>query len=131
MKKILTLRQLCVKSPRYFFCVLFMLEDLMYAMIDFGGNQLKVVPGEKVSVYNLDKKEGELVENKNVLLFADGENVMVGKPYLNDVTVKLEVVKNYKGKKVIVFKKRRRKTSKVKNGFRQSFTQLKVLEIVK
>jgi ribosomal protein L21 len=103
----------------------------MYAMIDFGGNQLKAVPGEKVSVYNLNKKEGELVENKNVLLFADDDNVMVGKPYLNDVTVKLEVVKNYKGKKVIVFKKRRRKTSKVKNGFRQSFTQLKVLEIVK
>ncbi|HPA57567.1 MAG TPA: 50S ribosomal protein L21 [bacterium] len=103
----------------------------MYAMIDFGGNQLKVVPGEKVLVYNLNKKEGELVENTNVLLFSDGENVSIGKPYLTDVKVKLEVVKNFKGKKVIVFKKRRRKTSKVKNGFRQSFTQLKVVEIVK
>ncbi|HNW16815.1 MAG TPA: 50S ribosomal protein L21 [bacterium] len=103
----------------------------MYAMIDFGGNQLKVVPGEKVLVYNLNKKEGELVENTNVLLFSDGENVSIGKPYLTDVKVKLEVVKNFKGKKVIVFKKRRRKTSKVKNGFRQSFTQLKVIEIVK
>jgi large subunit ribosomal protein L21 len=103
----------------------------MYAMIDFGGNQLKVVPGEKVLVYNLNKEAGEFIENKNVLLFSDGENVSVGKPYLTDVTVKLEVVKNFKGKKVIVFKKRRRKTSKVKNGFRQSFTQLKVLEIVK
>ena len=79
----------------------------------------------------MDKKEGELIENKNVLLFSDDQNVFVGKPYLTDVTVKLEVVKNYKGKKVIVFKKRRRKTSKVKNGFRQSFTQLKVLEITK
>lgn len=103
----------------------------MYAMIDFGGNQLKVVPGEKVLVYNLNKKEGELVENTNVLLFSDGEKVSIGKPYLTDVKVKLEVVKNFKGKKVVVFKKRRRKTSKVKNGFRQSFTQLKVLEIVK
>lgn len=103
----------------------------MYAMIDFGGNQLKAVPGEKVSVYNLDKKEGEVVEAPHVLLFSDGENVMVGKPYLSNVTVKLEVVKSYKGDKVIVFKKRRRKTSKVKNGFRQSFTQLKVLEITK
>lgn len=103
----------------------------MYAMIDFGGNQLKVAPGEKVSVYNLNKKEGELVENTNVLLVSDGEEVLVGKPYLSNVTVKLEVLKNYKGKKVIVFKKRRRKASKVKNGFRQSFTQLKVLEIIK
>ncbi|HQJ60809.1 MAG TPA: 50S ribosomal protein L21, partial [bacterium] len=61
----------------------------MYAMIDFGGNQLKVVPGEKVLVYNLNKKEGELVENTNVLLFSDGENVSIGKPYLTDVKVKL------------------------------------------
>lgn len=103
----------------------------MYAMIDFGGNQLKVVPGEKVLVYNLNKEAGELIENTNVLLFADGENVSVGKPYLTDVKVKLEVIKNFKGAKVIIFKKRRRKGSKVKNGFRQSFTQLKVLEIVK
>ena len=102
----------------------------MYAMIDFGGNQLKVVPGEKVSVYNLDKKEGELVENKNVLLFADGDNVMVGKPYLNDVTVKLEVVKNYKGKKVIVFKKRRRKTSKVKTVSDRASLSSKFLKLL-
>jgi large subunit ribosomal protein L21 len=120
------------KMPRVIWVKLFIIGGvIMYAMIDFGGNQLKVVPGEKVLVYNLNKKEGELVENTNVLLFSDGENVSIGKPYLTDVKVKLEVVKNFKGKKVIVFKKRRRKTSKVKNGFRQSFTQLKVIEIVK
>jgi len=103
----------------------------MYAMIDFGGNQYKVVPGEKVLVYNLDKEAGELFENTNVLLVSDGENVSVGKPYLSNAKVKLEVIKNMKGHKVIVFKKRRRKTSKVKRGFRQSYTQLKVLEIIK
>ena len=103
----------------------------MYAMIDFGGNQLKVVPGQKVKVFNLNKEEGETIENKNVLLFADGEDVAVGKPYLENVTVKLEVVRNFKGKKLIVFKKRRRKSSKVKRGFRPSYTELQVLEIVK
>jgi len=104
---------------------------MMYAMIDFGGNQYKVVPGEKVLVYNLNKEAGELFENTNVLLVSDGENVSVGKPYVANAKVKLEVVKNFKGDKVIVFKKRRRKTSKVKKGFRQSFTQLKVIEIIK
>ncbi|MGI6393144.1 MAG: 50S ribosomal protein L21 [bacterium] len=102
----------------------------MYAMIDLGGNQLKVTPGENVFVYNLNKEEGEVVENTNVLLFSDGQNISIGKPYLTDVKVKLEVVRNFKGKKTIVFKKRRRKGSKVKRGFRQSFTELKVLEII-
>ena len=98
-------------------------------MIDFGGNQLKAVPGEKVSVYNLDKKEGELIENKNVLLFSDDQNVFVGKPYLTDVTVKLEVIKNYKGKKVIVFKKRRRQGYKRKNGHKQELSVVKIVDI--
>jgi len=103
----------------------------MYAMIDFGGNQIKVVPGEKVLVFNLNREAGEVFENTNVLLVSDDENVLIGKPYVEKASVKLEVVKNFKGKKLIVFKKRRRKASKVKRGFRPSFTQLKVLEINK
>ena len=103
----------------------------MYAMIDFGGNQVKVVPGEKILVFNLNKEPGEIFENTNVLLVSDNDNVVVGKPYIEKTLVKLEVVKNFKGKKLMVFKKRRRKSSQVKRGFRPSFTQLKVLEIVK
>ena len=103
----------------------------MYAMIDFGGNQIKVVPGEKVLVFNLNREAGEVFENTNVLLVSDDDNVLIGKPYVEKASVKLEVVKNFKGKKLIVFKKRRRKASKVKRGFRPSFTQLKVLEINK
>ena len=103
----------------------------MYAMIDFGGNQLKVVPGAKVRVFNLNKEEGETIENKNVLLVADGEEISVGKPYVENAVVKLQVLRNFKGTKLIVFKKRRRKSSKVKRGFRPSYTELKVLEILK
>lgn len=103
----------------------------MYAMIDFGGNQVKVVPGEKVLVFNLNREDGEVFENTNVLLVSDDESVVVGKPYVEKAMVKLEVVKTFKGKKLMVFKKRRRKSSKVKRGFRPTFTQLKVLEINK
>jgi large subunit ribosomal protein L21 len=104
---------------------------VMYAMIDFGGNQLKVIPGTKVRVFNLNKEEGETIENKNVLLVADGEEISVGKPYVENAVVKLQVLRNFKGTKIIVFKKRRRKASKVKRGFRPSYTELKVLEILK
>jgi len=103
----------------------------MYAMIDFGGNQVKVVPGEKVLVFNLNREAGEVFENTNVLMVSDDGDVAIGKPYVEKASVKLEVVKNFKGKKLMVFKKRRRKSSKVKRGFRPSFTQLKVLEINK
>jgi large subunit ribosomal protein L21 len=106
-------------------------RSLMYAMIDFGGNQIKVVPGEKVLVFNLNREDGEVFENTNVLLVSDDESVVVGKPYVEKAMVKLEVVKTFKGKKLMVFKKRRRKSSKVKRGFRPTFTQLKVLEINK
>lgn len=103
----------------------------MYAMIDFGGNQIKVVPGEKVLVFNLNREAGEVFDNTNVLMVSDDGDVAIGKPYVEKASVKLEVVKNFKGKKLIVFKKLRRKASKVKRGFRPSFTQLKVLEINK
>ena len=104
----------------------------MYAMISVNGDQLKAVPGKEITVFNLNKEIGTIIENDKVMLLSDDEgNVSVGKPILENVKVKLEVVENYKGKKVIVFKKRRRQASKVKRGFRQHLTTLKVVEIVK
>jgi len=104
----------------------------MYAIINMNGNQLKAVPGEKLVVDNLNKEVGAILENSEVMLLTgDDGSVVVGKPFVDNVKVKLEVLDNYKGKKVIVFKKRRRQSSKVKRGFRRSLTQLKVVEIVK
>ena len=104
----------------------------MYAMIDISGDQVKAVTGSRIVVNNLNKEVGEVIENDRVMLVSDGEgDVVVGKPYVENAKVKLEVVSNYLGKKVLVFKKRRRKSSKVKRGFRQSFTELKVVEIIK
>lgn len=104
----------------------------MYAMVDFGGNQYKVAPGEKILVLNLHQDAGAIIENTNVMLVSDDNNIVsVGKPYLSSAKVTLEVVKNFKGDKVIVFKKKRRKGYKVKRGFRPQYTQLKVLSITK
>ena len=101
----------------------------MYAMINVAGDQVKVVPGETITVNNLGKEHGEVIENREVMLLVNGDDVSVGTPYLQGVTVTLKVVDNFKGKKVIAFKKRRRKASKVKRGFRQSLTTLEVVEI--
>jgi large subunit ribosomal protein L21 len=103
----------------------------MYAMINVVGDQLKVVAGEIITVNNLNKEIGELIENKEVMLIADADDVTIGTPYIESAMVKLEVIDNFKGKKVIAFKKRRRKSSKVKRGFRQHLTSLKVVEITK
>ncbi len=101
----------------------------MYAMIKIGGGQVKVVPGEMITVDNLNKEDGEVIENRDVMLVADGDSVTVGTPYVANASVKLKVVKNFRGKKVIAFKKRRRKSSKVKRGFRRHLTMLEVVEI--
>ena len=95
--------------------------------------ELKLKPAFKSQQYyqGLDAAVTEIMQRTKGEFVSDGENVSVGKPYVANAKVKLEVVKNFKGDKVIVFKKRRRKTSKVKKGFRQSFTQLKVIEIIK
>ncbi len=103
----------------------------MYAMVDFGGIQFKAVPGTKIFVDNQNRQNGEVFEHTKVLLVADGDEIKVGRPYVEGARVKLEVIDTFKGKKVIVFKKRRRKGSKVKKGHRSLITALKVVEIVK
>lgn len=103
----------------------------MYAMINFGGTQYKAVTGEKLFVDNLNKEIGEIFENTNVMLLSEESGVTVGKPYIDNAKVKLEVLNNFQGDKVIIFKKRRRKGYKVKRGFRPQLTKLRVLEISK
>lgn len=103
----------------------------MYAVINLNGDQLKAVPGVNLVANNLNKEVGTIIEDAPVMLLDNDSEVLIGSPYLENVKVRLEVVENYKGKKVVVFKKRRRKGSKVRRGFRQHLTQLKVLEILK
>ncbi|MBQ4166602.1 MAG: 50S ribosomal protein L21 [Clostridia bacterium] len=100
----------------------------MYAIIVTGGKQYKVEQGDEILVEKLDAEVGETV-NFDVLMMADGEAVKVGKPYVEGVCAKAEVVEHGKGRKVIVFKYKPKKNIRKKQGHRQPYTKVKVLSI--
>lgn len=100
----------------------------MYAIIKNGGKQYKVQVGDYVNVDRLDAQPKEKIEVTEVLAVNNGE-LKVGTPFVNGAVVELEVVVEGKDKKVITFKKRRRKDSKVKRGFRRQYTRVKVVSI--
>ncbi len=100
----------------------------MYAIIKNGGKQYKVQVGDYVNVDRLDAQPKEKIEVTEVLALNDGK-LKVGTPFVKGAVVELEVVVEGKDKKVITFKKRRRKDSKVKRGFRRQYTRVKVVSI--
>ena len=96
----------------------------MYAVVEIQGSQFKVSKDQKLYVNRIDAKEGSKVSFDNVLLIDDGKKVQVGKPALSGTSVEAKVVSHLKDDKVIVFKKKRRKGYKVKNGHRQPITEI-------
>lgn len=100
----------------------------MYAIIVTGGKQYKVEQGDEILVEKLEAEVGDTV-NFDVLMMADGDAVKVGKPYVEGVCAKAEVVEHGKGKKVIVFKYKPKKNIRKKQGHRQPYTKVKVLSI--
>jgi len=96
----------------------------MYAVVEIQGSQFKVEKDQKLFVNRIDAKEGSKVSFDNVLLIDDGKKVQVGKPNLSGTSVQAKVVAHKKDDKVIVFKKKRRKGYKVKNGHRQAITEI-------
>ncbi|MBT8236811.1 MAG: 50S ribosomal protein L21 [Bacteroidia bacterium] len=102
----------------------------MYAIVEIAGQQFKVAKDQKVFVHRLQEDEGKKVNFENVLLIEDGKNITIGAPAIDGAAVQAKVVKHLKGDKVIVFKKKRRKGYKVKNGHRQYLTELKIEGIV-
>lgn len=101
----------------------------MYAIVEIAGHQFKVEKDQKVFVNRLQTEEGKKVSFDNVLLVADGNNVTVGAPAIGGAQVSAKVLKHLKGDKVIVFKKKRRKGYRVKNGHRQSLTEIVIESI--
>ncbi|WP_406685571.1 50S ribosomal protein L21 [Seonamhaeicola sp. MEBiC1930] len=101
----------------------------MYAIVEIAGHQFKVEKDQKVFVNRLQTEEGKKVAFDNVLLVADGDNVTVGAPAIDGAQVGAKVVKHLKGDKVIVFKKKRRKGYRVKNGHRQALTEIVIESI--
>ena len=101
----------------------------MYAIVDIAGQQFKVAKDQKVYVHRLDAKTGTKVSFDKVLLLDDGGKVTIGVPAIANASVEAKVVKHLKDDKVIVFKKKRRKGYRVKNGHRQSLTEILIESI--
>ena len=101
----------------------------MYAIVEIAGQQFKVQKDQKIFVHRLDAKEGKKVEFNDVLLIDDGKKVTLGAPTIEGAKVTAEVNEHVKGDKVIVFRKKRRKGYRKKNGHRQSFTALTIKTI--
>ena len=100
----------------------------MFAVIETGGKQYKVEQGDEILVEKLDAEVGAQVDF-DVLMMADGETVTVGKPYVEGVAAKAEVVEHGKGRKVIVFKYKPKKNIRKKQGHRQPYTKVRILSI--
>jgi len=98
----------------------------MFAIVTIAGQQLKVEEGQEVFVHQLDANEGDSLSFDQVLLVDRDGSVNLGNPVLAGSSVKATVLNHQKGDKVIVFKKKRRKGYRVKNGHRQSYTKIKI-----
>ena len=101
----------------------------MYAIVEIAGQQFKVEKDQQIFVHRLDSKEGEKVTFDNVLLIETGGKVKVGSPNVSGAKVTAKVLEHLKGDKVVVFKKKRRKGYRVKNGHRQYLSKIEIQKI--
>lgn len=102
----------------------------MYAVIQTGGKQYRVQPGETVVVEKLDGNAGDQVHFDEVLLVANDGAVTVGKPMVDGAKVTGSIVEHQQGDKLVVFKFKRRKSYRRRNGHRQDYTAVKIDEVV-
>jgi large subunit ribosomal protein L21 len=102
----------------------------MYAVFRTGGKQFRAEPGRRIFVPVLEAEPGDTVTFDEVLLAGTDEQVSVGEPLLNGATVTAEIVRHGRDKKVIIFKRKRRKGYRKKLGHRQGFTEIRVNEVV-
>ncbi len=102
----------------------------MFAIIEIGGKQYTAGVNQKINVDNLNQEVGKKITLDRILCVKnDKGKTMIGAPLVTGASVEVEVIKNYKDDKVLIFKKRRRKNSRRKRGHRQQKTELKVLAI--
>jgi large subunit ribosomal protein L21 len=102
----------------------------MFAVIKTGGKQYRTQEGDVLQIEKLDKDKGQKITFDEVLLIEVNGKAVIGTPLVKDASVKAVVLENVKGKKIVVFKKKRRKRYKKKTGHRQQLTKIKVEEIV-
>jgi len=101
----------------------------MYAVIQSGGKQHRVSEGQVLKLEKLTSETGATVDFDKILMVADGENITIGKPYLDSAKVSAEVVSHGRGKKIRVIKFKRRKHHMKQMGHRQWYTEVKITGI--
>ncbi|OYT12263.1 MAG: 50S ribosomal protein L21 [Bacteroidetes bacterium 4572_112] len=101
----------------------------MYAIVEIAGQQFKVEKGQEIFVHRLEGEEGAKLDFDKVLLIEDGKKIKVGTPNVVGAKVSTKILSHLKGDKVIIFKKKRRKGYKVKNGHRQYLTKISIESI--
>jgi large subunit ribosomal protein L21 len=102
----------------------------MYAVFQTGGKQFRAEPGVRLRIPTLDVEPGDSVTFDHVLLAGDGaESIQVGVPIVDVASVKAEVLRHGRGDKIIVFKRKRRKGYRKKQGHRQNFTEIRINEV--
>ncbi len=104
--------------------------SINYAIVQTGGKQYRLTPGQRVSVEKLDVEEGDVVELDQVLMITQDEDVVLGTPTIEGAKVLAEVERQGKGKKIVVFKYKSKVRYRRKRGHRQLVTDLRVVEIV-
>ena len=101
----------------------------MYAIINIAGKQYKVSKGDKINTPSLDSKPGTKVTFDNILATDDGKKTTFGNPFVRNTTVTAKVLEHGRTKKLLVYKKKRRKGFECKNTHRQGFTMLAIEKI--
>lgn len=104
---------------------------MVYAVLRQGNHQYRVQPGDVIQIEKIDAEKGTEVELEDVLLVNDGSSVEYGTPRVEGASVKARVVRNGRGRKIVVFKFKRRKGYHKKQGHRQSFTEVRITDILK
>ncbi len=101
----------------------------MYAVIETGGKQYRVEEGDILFIEKLDVKADDVVEFDKVIVVGKEDGAVIGTPVVEGAKVSAKVLKNGKGKKIVVFKYRSKKDSKTKKGHRQPYTQVQIQSI--
>ena len=102
----------------------------MYAIVQTGGKQYKVEAGDQVKVEKLKGEPGDKVDFEKVLAIGTSEGINLGKPFVKDAAVTATIIRTARDRKIIVFKKKRRKAYDKRQGHRQWYTLLKIQGIV-
>lgn len=103
----------------------------MYAIVRQGNHQYRVQPGDVIQIEKIDAEKGDEVQLEEVLLVHDGQKLEFGTPVVGGAAVKAKVVRVGRGKKVVVYKFKRRKGYSKKQGHRQSFTEVRITGLVR